>query len=154
MPELFKEDNRWDPRQSISLRSAHNVAMGYVKVHRAVGREFKDIDDWIVGRPGFALLPGALKDSEEEKAQLLNARGALTASVEDPSGVQFRKTRVYPLPPRSLGTCLNALLHGFNMANPSVQFYANNQYQLPRYCELMQTAGGMWRQWYLQNQKK
>ena len=132
MPEVFNEDTGWDPRQSISLRSAHKVAMGYVKVHRAIGTEFRDIDDWMVGPARFVLSPDALKDSEEEKAELLKAREELTACVEDPSRDKFGKIKVYTLIPRSLGTYVNALLHGFNMANPFLRFYVNNEYQVPQ----------------------
>ena len=135
MPELIKEGGGRDSRQSISLRSAHKVAMGYVKVPRAVGTEFKDIDDWMVCLARFALSPDAVKDCEEEKAELLKAEEALTASVEDPSGDQFGKINVCTLILRSLGPYVNAMLHGFNMANPSVEFYVNNEYQLPLYCD-------------------
>ena len=73
-PKLFKDDDGWDPRQSITLRSAYKVAMGCVKNDRALVSEFKDTDDLMVGLARFTLSPDALKDSVEEKAELLKAR--------------------------------------------------------------------------------
>ena len=78
----------------------------------------------------------------------------LIASVEDPSRDHFGTIEVYTLILRSLVTYANALLDGFNMANPSLHFYVNDEYQLPRYFEWMWTAGRGSRQWYLQTYKR
>ena len=61
MPQFFKEDDGWDLRQSSSLRSTYKVATCYVKVHKALGTEFKDIDDHMVGLVRFAMSPDTVK---------------------------------------------------------------------------------------------